>query len=314
MARGTKSTRTNQGGLVEVGAGLFDMMASTARGVARGTLGLPGDIETIYDMGRSAVTGEPQRKNVVWNTEDWDKKLLPATPLSKLTGEDAVNPYDEIGTFGSVPVYGATARGMMKGTAKAFDAATGGKTSLSRRDFMKKGSAVAGAAVIGGGMAKVLGDLSKAPVAAPTKAGEKAAVKVATKEYKFNSLADYNKHLDARAMDEADIAHWERYGTAAEDNAEEVAKWKKHMAQMDEMEYNVAKQKATEGIYARPDGSFADKYGDPVFESDMERLDWFSPQAKAEMKQFKADWDSDEIARAYHWSEGIGSSTFKDVF
>jgi hypothetical protein len=256
------------------------MMASTARGVARGTLGLAGDVETLYDMGRAAVTGEPQRKNKVWNTEDWDKILPAATPLSKLTGEDAVNPYDEIGTFGSVPVYGATARGVMKGTAKAFDKATGGKTSISRRDFMKKGSAVAGAAVIGGGMAKVLGDLSKAPVNAPVK----AAVK-----HKFNSLAEYNKYLEHEGM----------ASTAG----------KQEIARMDEEIYEqvkAIKAKETKGQKLTvKEQEYLDEMGGV--------LDEFSPQAKAEMKAFKEQADAINYQRASSKTEeGLYTMTDRD--
>jgi hypothetical protein len=272
MARGTKPTRTNQGGLVEVGAGLFDLMASTARGVARGTLGLPGDIETLYDMGRSAVTGEPQRKNVIYNTEDWNKLLPPATPVSGLTGEGAVNPYDEIGTFGSVPVYGATARGAMKGSAKAFDAATGGKTSLSRREFIKKGSAVAGAVVIGGGMAKVLGGLSKAPVNAPVK----AAVK-----HKFNSLAEYNKYLDDQL--EGVKLHDYLPDEGFDDYAKQQVKGS--IAKADEETYAQVKTIKAKESKGQKLTAKEQEYLDEM----SGVLDEFSPQAKAEMKKFKAE-------------------------
>jgi hypothetical protein len=274
MGRGIKPTRTTEGGLVEVGAGLLDMMASTARGVARGTLGLPGDIETLYDMGRSAVTGEPQRKNVIYNTEDWNKLLPPATPVSGLTGEGAVNPYDEIGTFGSVPMYGATARGVMKGSAKAFDAATGGKTSLSRREFIKKGSAVAGAVVIGGGMAKVLGDVASK---APAKAAEKAAVKATTK-YKFNTLEEYLDDLGRRAGQQYDYE-------ANFMGGRHLNEYKPEFARMDEDTYEYVKKLKTR----QDKGQWLTDKEQEHLDEMSGVLDEFSPQAKAEMKKFKSD-------------------------
>lgn len=209
---------------------------------------------------------------------------------------------------GSLATYGAKT-----GARKAFEEATKGTMNPMRRKFLQGAAATAGVAAIGGmaGLKKA-GKETAEHVA--KKAGDNVA-KTATKSpHKFNSLKEYNDYLDNIADEEANIK-WQENGGGSDREYEawlerETPKLKQKFADIDEMEYNVAKKKATEGIYARPDGSFADRYGNPIFESDMKRLDLFSPRAKAEIKQFKSDWKDDPISGSYHWSEGINDYSF----
>lgn len=188
---------------------------------------------------------------------------------------------------GSLATYGAKT-----GARKAYEEATKGTLNPMRRKFMKGAAATAGVAAIGGlaGLKKA-GKETAEQVAKKT--GDNITKTAAKPKYKYNSLKEYNEDLMGRAMDESDIASWERDGRPALDYGDsyedDILKWKKHLADMDEQAYSRAKESATEGIYARPDGSFADRYGNRVSEYDMKRLDWFSPEAKAEMKMFKND-------------------------
>lgn len=261
MGRGITPTKHVDGSIVQVGAGLIDMMASTARGAVRGTLGIVGDIESLYDMGRAYVTGEPQRKNVVPNTQDFDKILPPATPVSTLTKDDGkANVFDEVGSFLNLPIYGAATKGIVKGGSALFEKATSGGADMSRRTFLKQAGAIGGSVAVGGGLVKFAEKVIKeAPVA--TKTAEKAAPTVVRGAYKFNTMEEYINYL----RDQSDLA-----GTSI-----------KEIAELDEGIYKA--DKMFDGLDLRGDSTVND----------------FSPELKAQMKAFKEGTESRIYDDAY---------------
>lgn len=162
-------------------------------------------------------------------------------------------------------------------------------TNKSRRDFLKKGSAVAGASTLGlGGF----GALRKAGIETGEQVAKHATdnvVEHAAPKYKFNSLKEYNDYLtkeDALSFDRGDS-----YPT----------EWKRQLAEDDEALYKAAKKQIKD--YGG---------GSPLQHS---KLDEFSPQAKAEMKRFKNNYSGfqSEIQTIYgepytrHWSEVLDS-------
>lgn len=76
LARRGASTPTGEP--TDVPDAMRRLLNGVARGAVTGTVGMPGDIESLYDMGRGFVTGREPAKNVVPNSEDvgaWLEKL-----------------------------------------------------------------------------------------------------------------------------------------------------------------------------------------------------------------------------------------------
>lgn len=108
--------------------GLADMGAATARGVTRGTLGLPGDLESLVRM----LTGG---KQVLPTSEDWDKKLPPMEYLANEAPKGR-SPFDDIGMFYNVPIYGGAMSAGFKTIPKAIDTLTRPKVTNSIYSMM----------------------------------------------------------------------------------------------------------------------------------------------------------------------------------
>lgn len=243
--------------------GMLDMGAGAVRGVTRGTLGLPGDLESLVRLG---IGG----KQYLPTSEDWDKRLPPLTSLvenRKLKyGE---NPYDTMGQFFNLPVYGGTAKALGKGVKKfmgkeiPFDA--------SRRGFGKKSAAIGGA-LLAAPLLKLAKHLDEAaPIAkqadeiAP--AAKASAAKAASK-YKFNSLNDYNEYLKQAAKQEVD-ARYPKPNEPGPNYQKELEAAYNRRALQDEVAYRYAKE--------------SDQFGTNP------KLYEFSPKAKAEMNAFKQE-------------------------
>jgi len=262
--------------------GLADMGAATLRGVVRGTLGLPGDLESLVRLG---IGGKQQMRT----SEDWDKHLPPLFPDKP----DTRSPYDDLGVFYNLPVYGGALKAGSKGIMKLGGKMVGGDTNLGRREFAKK----AGALALGGtALAKAVKYLEDiAPVAkqadeipkewgkVETAVGDGA--KVASK-HKFNSLKEYNDYLNKTAEEEAiSINRAMGYNNTAKPH--EMASHrniKSELARNDESIYNAAKNYDKYGDAIYDESMKWDPYDQEMFKASKEA---FSPQAKAEMKAFK---------------------------
>lgn len=183
---------------------------------------------------------------------------------------------------------GAGLGGLSKRSASAiYDKLASGGTSLSRRDALKKlGAITGGAAVTGGtlGVARKLLDNVATDVA--PKIADNVAVQAA-KKYKFNSLAEYIASIKNAAEAEAHIQANEIGGGFSEDALlDSTDKWTRKLLKAEENFYNQHKlniKNNTEptawGIERNPTtNQFEAVYADDVL----------SPQAKQEMKDFKA--------------------------
>lgn len=183
---------------------------------------------------------------------------------------------------------GAGLGGLSKRSASAiYDKLASGGTSLSRRDALKKlGAITGGAAVTGGtlGAARKLLDNVATDVA--PKIADNVAVQAA-KKYKYNSLADYVAYIRNRATDEAHIQSSELGGGFSEDDLVDMTdEWIRKLLKAEENFYNTHKQNVQQGIEPTPwsiernpkTNQFESIFADEVF----------SPQAKQEMKDFKA--------------------------
>jgi len=235
--------------IVKPARGMFDMGAATARGVTRGTLGLPGDLESIVRM----LTGGEQ---VLPTSNDWHKKLPPLYP-----DKPAVkSPYDELGMYYSLPVYGNALSAGNKGIKKLGGAIVGGDTNVGRREFAKKAGALAvGSTALAKAM-KYLDEVApltkQADEAAPAVKETTEAVAKGASKHKFNSLKEYNDYLNQNSYSQYGSRHFQP----------EV---KRQLAKEDEALYYEAKD-----------------IGGPEYESILKQ---FSPQAKKEMKEFKTN-------------------------
>ena len=252
---------------------LFDMGASAARGVARGTLGLPGDLESLARM----IVGG---KQVLPTSEDWDKKLPPATPLVA-----DMKPFDDISMFYNVPIYGKALSAGSKGIKKLGGKIVGGETSQSRRNFIK-GSAAVGAGTLLASKLKLIDDVLKQVPVEATKPATKEVTKAVSK-HKFNSLKEYNDYLNQEAQ---------KYVNNID--PQNASAWKTKLANEDEALYK--KVKEIEELYNKG-GTGSESFADYATHSNNRHvLDYFSPQAKAEMKQFK------QIVDEYKWDNAGG--------
>jgi len=252
---------------------LFDMGASATRGVARGTLGLPGDLESLARM----IVGG---KQVLPTSEDWDKKLPPATPLVA-----DMKPFDDISMFYNVPIYGKALSAGSKGIKKLGGKIVGGETSQSRRNFIK-GSAAVGAGTLLASKLKLIDDVLKQVPVEATKPATKEVTKAVSK-HKFNSLKEYNDYLNQEAQ---------KYVNNID--PQNASAWKTKLANEDEALYK--KVKEIEELYNKG-GTGSESFADYATHSNNRHvLDYFSPQAKAEMKQFK------QIVDEYKWDNAGG--------
>lgn len=107
---------------------MLDMGAATARGVTRGTLGLPGDLESLMHM----IVGGNQ---TLPTSEDFDKKLTKGTYLSAPDTKQR-SPFDDLGVFYNVPIYGGALNTATKTIPKAIDTFTRPKVTNSIYSMM----------------------------------------------------------------------------------------------------------------------------------------------------------------------------------
>jgi hypothetical protein len=201
-----------------------------------------------------------------------------------------------IGTYGARPavadaaLLGMDAAGLAKGLgalAKGGGRAitnrlTEGATDASRREFMKKAGALAGSTAAGGtglGLLRKFGDNAVVDVA-PKIADNVAAQ--AAKKYKFNTINDYIDH--ARIMADENLGTYARemggfsdreYENFIEDGLYDELQ---SIFKQDERAYINAKD--IKSGYLRLDNP------DP---NALAPLDYFSPQAKQEMKELKGN-------------------------
>jgi len=171
--------------------GLADTLAAAGRGVTRGTLGLPGDLESLVRL----VTGGQQQMRT---SEDWDKHLPPLDPM--VSHPNKIHPYDQLGMYYNVPVYGGAISAGSKGIKKLGGKIVGGDTNTGRREFAKKAGALAVGSVALAKAMKYLDDV--APVTkqvddvAPTAKRQFGTYTKEASKHKFNSLKEYNDYLN----------------------------------------------------------------------------------------------------------------------
>lgn len=268
MGPGTRkpAERTNSGNLSDIFKFMLDQGAGTARGIYRGTVGLPGDLESLVRFG---IGGE----QYLPTSEDMGKpgKWYSAPPLNPLL--EGENPYDQIGMFYNLPIYGGAAKAGVKGLKQFSNKVVGGPFDEGRRAFGKKAAAIGGAAALA-----PLIKLSEHLAPVTKQVDELAPAAKAATKHKFNSLKEYNDYLNSFVD-------------------------KSRQAKIEEDIYNSAKNiapvKRSYYTYAK-DGSSTETFSDDV-------LNAFTPQAKAEMKTFKNSVidPADEAAKASapHWSE-----------
>ena len=100
---------------------LFDMMAGGLRGSAVGTLGAPGDIETLARMGVNSAGGSfnpamPSRSGRVFqpvseepffpSSEELAKRFAPTIPNGDPMRRKSAEPFEELGQFAPLPLSG----------------------------------------------------------------------------------------------------------------------------------------------------------------------------------------------------------------
>jgi len=261
--------------LYEIPMGLADIFAATGRGVVRGTLGLPGDLESLVRMG---IGGEQKLPT----SEDWNKKLPPLEPMIKHPND--IHPYDQLGMFYNLPIYGGAISTAGKGIKKLGGAIVGGETNLGRREFAKKAGAIGLGSTALAKAFKYLDDFEKVAPAAKEVDGispltKRVAMKTASK-YKYNSLKEYNDALNSRTIDE--LSNSPNVGGGLSDDALE------HLYQTRKSGIKVNLAKADEAAY-NAEKDYINSSLSPEDEP-YTVLHNFSPQAKAEMKQFKDDY------------------------
>lgn len=309
MGPGTKkpAERTNKGNLSDIFKFMLDQGAGTARGIYRGTVGLPGDLESLVRLG---IGGE----QYLPTSEDVGKpgKWYSAPPLKPLLKGD--NPYDTIGQFYNLPIYGGAAKAGVRGLKHFGNKAVNGPFDESKRAFGKKAAAIGGAAALAP-MIKLSEHLAPAvkkaddfiPVEDMNKFIKEPAKAVS--KHKFNSLKEYNDYLNERVLKEQPDQHYLLNGID-DLEAENLYKQNKvfsksRIARQEEDSYN--RLKKTQDIYDRG-GSGSESWDDWMeYDRFSHTLNAFSPQAKAEMKAFKNSVidPADEAFRAGapHWSE-----------
>lgn len=229
-----------------------------------------------------------------------------------------------IGTYGARPaVADATLLGMdvtglgkglgslsKKSAGALYDKLLEGGTSLSRRDALKKLGAIAGSTALAGtgvGALRKLSDnvVSEAVHTAPKVVDNVAAA--ATKNYKFNSLAEYLNHVRGIADEEAMMQHAELGGMG--DVPEHYSTdWMKNILKQDSQAYTNAKD--IESGYLKldkeslPPSPMSIEFNPTTGQYEtIEYINAFSPQAKQEMRDYKS-FVSDKNAN-YGWNTSL---------
>ena len=195
---------------------------------------------------------------------------------------------------------GAGLGGLSKRSASAiYDKLSSGGTSLSRRDALKKlGAITGGAAVTGGtlGVARKLLDNVATDVA--PKIADNVAVQAA-KKYKYNSLLEYVNAIKGMAADEGNIAHAELGSDMPlesfiediwyhPDNPHGYDALIKNTLLNDEALYSSRKKQFSSGGTHDPEMYQLSPGHQFEYNKFKQQQNEFSPQAKQEMKDFKA--------------------------
>ena len=214
---------------------------------------------------------------------------------------------------------GAGLGGLSKRSASAiYDKLASGGTSLSRRDALKKlGAITGGAAVTGGtlGAARKLLDNVATDVA--PKIADNVAVQAA-KKYKFNSIADYLAYIRNRATDEADIQAAELGGGFSEDDLlGSTDEWTRKLLHMNDKEYQSRKTQFSSGGTHDPEIYQLSPGYQHEYNKFKQQQNEFSPQAKQEMKDWKAgvhklntDYGSDQSGK--DWADWLTRASNDD--
>lgn len=293
--------------------GMLDMGAATARGVTRGTLGLPGDLESLMRM----IVGGNQ---ILPTSEDFDKKLTKGTYLSAPDTKQR-SPFDDLGVFYNVPIYGGAIGAAGKGIKKLGGKMVGGETNLGRREFAKKAGAIGLGSTALMKAIKYLDELETAakPAAKIPDGWDKVdgsgyvhATKAVPK-YKYNSLKEYNDALKDRAMAETDIHFSElgHDGYSGKDYEPELLKRYSQIAKEDEIDYNSNKwMSKTYNEPGRKLNNLQTRLRDNANKYLEENS--FSPQAKAEMREFKALVNNSNKNKPNWFGEGDGIVNWTD--
>ena len=213
-----------------------------------------------------------------------------------------------IGTYSARPaVFDATLLGLdALGVGKGMGALTkasgraagnalmGGTTELGRREFMKKVAALSASAATAGGGVGMLRKLGKETGEAVANTIPKVSDNIASNitKHKFNSLDDYIKDVAMRTEDELGVAGREIGGFTDREYEDFVKRgFDKQFAsnlEQDASIYNIHKSNAK--AYGNPDrqlNSLQTKLRDNANKY-LEDTS-FSPQAKQEMRDWKAD-------------------------
>lgn len=206
-----------------------------------------------------------------------------------------------IGTYGARPAVADAAMlgmdvaglgkglgGLSKKSASAlYDKLLEGGTSVSRRDTLKKLGALAGSTAIAGTGVGALRKMSDNVVSDVVHTAPKVVDNVAaaaTKNYKFNSLAEYLNHVRGIADEEAMMQHAELGGMG--DVPEHYSTdWMNNILKQDESTYGIHKNYSKFNESNRPLNGLQTKLRDKANVYLEENS--FSPQAKQEMNNWK---------------------------
>ncbi len=157
-------------------------------------------------------------------------------------------------------------------------------TNLSRRDFMKKSAGLAaGSAVGAGATAKLLRKF-----APEERAIVKEAVVEAAPKYKYNSLKEYWDDINSEVNSSVGPRGWQTteggFGTYDD--------LVKQRLLQDEELYKNSKFFYKDDLWDKKAGGYIDPFSGKLHDEEFLKnipntKDWFSPQAKAEMKEYK---------------------------
>lgn len=194
-------------------------------------------------------------------------------------------------------------KGINKGLNKLFT----GNTNQSRREFLKNSAALGGASALGLTSLNIVDNILKeAGEQVAKKASDNVAketVEQTAKKYRFNSLKEYNDYLNNIEL------------KAIKDN--QGPGMKEFFAKNDEAEYYRAKE-----LNKIPEDTYTNPY--ITREAINRTLNEFSPEAKAEMKNFKKDfkeyqeniyWEEQKVD-GRHWSEVLDDyiNYYKNIY
>lgn len=253
---------------------LFDMGASAARGVSRGAVGLPGDLESLARLGLNKVGVPVSLESTLYNSNDLDKMWPKVTPLVA-----DMSPMDELSAYLAPNIYGKAISSGYKGIKTLGGNVVGRDTSTSRRAFLKGTTAIGAGGLLAAKLKFVDDVLKQLPKT-------EDAAKVASK-HKFNSLKEYNDYLNNTVKDNKEL--------------------KALLARDDETYYSLAKESKASG-WKDTSGNKLDA-NDPFRLELEEKLNEFSPKAKDEMKVLKEAhtqlWKDNNQGPQTHWSDHL---------